>query len=125
MLDGLVERRADRLGRRCGIWFACGRLRLRLLANPAAAQKIDATIVSDKEKPRSKGTCVVEGLQFLVGVEECLLDDVPAIQHRSGHACAVAVQTWTQRRDCPEKGKVPRFERTTAGVRRVSAIDAR
>ena len=84
MLDRASEIRADRIGRRNEV----GRHRRRLgfHLNAAPAQKIDAAIVGDAEQPRRQRPLVVEGVELAIGLEQRLLHDVLAVEHRSGHA---------------------------------------
>jgi hypothetical protein len=112
VLDGLAEVRAERVGGWRGGWFGTGRLGL--LTDSTPAQKVDATIVSNAKQPRPQGTCIVERVEFSIGLEECLLNDILAIQHGSRHPRAVAVQARTQVRDRLEKGQIPRLEGTTS-----------
>src|SRR5262249_30304685 len=65
----------------------------------ATPEEIDAPVVRDLEQPRGQRLAVVEGLESSIGLEERLLDDVLAVQHRAGHARAVPVQARTQARD--------------------------
>lgn len=111
MLDGLVERRADRLDWRSGIWFGDGCLSL--LTNPASSQKVDAPIVSDPEQPGRQRTRIVVRIQFSIGLKEGFLDDILAVEDRSCHAGTVAVEARSKMSNRLEKCQIPPLEPTT------------
>src|SRR5918994_1822439 len=113
MLDSLTERGPNRLHGGCEMCFGDGRVRLCLLTSPTAPKKVDAAIVSDTKQPRRDGSCIVECVELPVRLEECLLDDILPIQHGARHACAVAMQTRTQMRDCLEEREVAGLDATS------------
>ena len=68
--------------------------------------------VGDAEQPRAERAAVVEFLQLAIGLEHRLLHHVLAVQHRAGHARAIAVQPGPQMRDGLEEGGVARIEQS-------------
>jgi len=57
-----------------------------------AAQMVDGAMVGDAEQPRAQRGHARQVGQQVVGACQCVLHDVLAVDHRTGHACAVAVQ---------------------------------
>ena len=108
MLDGSAQRRASGINGRCGI-RPCGR-GLRHLPNPTPPQQIDTAIVSNAKQPGRQWTLIVEGLQFPIRLEEGLLHDILAVEHRSGHTRTVAVETRAKMRNRLEEREIPRLD---------------
>src|SRR5262250_2805734 len=108
MLDRAAERGLGRIDR--GDEVLCLGLRLDLPSHPATPQEVDAPVVGDLEQPRRQRLAGVERLESSVSLEERLLDDVLAVEHRAGHARAVTVQAWPQARNRLQEGHVTRIE---------------
>ncbi len=66
--------------------------RLGAVPHPAAAEEVDAAVVGNPEEPGRQGAVFRQGFQLAVGLKERLLDDILAVEYRSRHAGAVAVQ---------------------------------
>src|SRR5262245_15619585 len=87
-----------------------GGLSLCFLANAAAAQEVDAPVVRDAKQPRPQRPSIVERVQFPVGLEERLLNDVFTVEHGSGHTGAVPVKARPEIRDRFEERDVTSLE---------------
>src|SRR5256885_3244733 len=86
------------------------RLHLGVLTNLTPAQKVDAAVVRDAKEPGRERARIVEGLEPPVRLEESLLHDVLAVQNRSSHTRAVAMQPRTQARYGLEEGEIAWFD---------------
>src|SRR3954468_15771800 len=89
-----------------------GKIGLRPLAGLAFPDKIDATIMGDPEEPGTQSPRIVKRIDLPVGLEQRLLHDVFAIEHRSGHARAIAMQAQAQMRQRFEESGVAHIEET-------------
>jgi len=92
---------------------------LRAASGVAAAQEVDALIVRDAEEPGSQRPAVVVRVESAVGLEQRILHHVFAVEHRTGHPGAVAVQLRPQIADGLEEGEVPSLEHAGACRARV------
>jgi hypothetical protein len=61
-------------------------------ADGAAAQKVEGPVMSDAEQPGAQGRRCLQGIQSHKGLGEGVLDDVLAVDDRTGQASTIAVQ---------------------------------
>jgi hypothetical protein len=83
-----------------------------LLSNSPTAQEVDTPIVRNPEQPRRKRTLVVEGVQLPVRVKQRVLDDILAVERRSGHSRTVTMQAWPEVGNRFQERQVARLEGT-------------
>ena len=69
----------------------------------------------DAEQPGLERTRIVERVELAIRLEERLLDNVFAVDHRSRHPCAVTMQTRTEVGNRFEKRKIAGLERASGG----------
>jgi hypothetical protein len=79
VLDSKVKLRARRIDWRDRV--GPRRIRLRLFPDSATSQEIDTTVVGDPEQLRRKRTRIVEGVELAIGVEQCVLRDILAVNY--------------------------------------------
>ena len=87
----------------------------RCLAHAAAPQVVNRPMVCDAEQPRRQRPRLIVGVELPVGVEECVLDDILAVEGGTCHPRAIAMQTGTDVRNGLEKRKVARLESAAIG----------